>query len=181
MSVTNVIVGDDLQYTHIDDYPYFYGYGGIYELAYDEEKSCFHFHTKDDNEFEGNEEFSIKLYSFTPLQREDLDNPNITTLYPSPFDLLFNFTDDYEYDPYHNHHHHDDDDHHGDDSCTCDCGCDFGLPYEYFSERFTFDTFIPKEASTIHVTIVDNEEGIYTTTHFNHTYLLALFVLQYHV
>lgn len=162
--IFNQIVEDDLQYTHYDDYPDFYGYGGIYGLSYYEDKTCFHFHTTDDSEFEGNEEFAIKLYSFTPLTPDILDTPNITSLYSDPYDLLFNFTDDYDYDYHHDDHHfhHGHHDHHDDSNNggTCGCGYDFlDYFYESFSVRNTFNTLIPEEFRTIHVTIVDNDEG----------------------
>lgn len=60
-----IIVHYDLKYDH-DTYPSFDQYGGYYYIYEGYNYTCFHFHTENDNEFEGNEQFTIKLHSFTP-------------------------------------------------------------------------------------------------------------------
>ena len=53
------------------------------------------------------------------------------------------------------HDHHDKPQHHPGDFYS-DYYDDY---FEYFAELYTFDTYIPESANTIHVTIVDNDEG----------------------
>ena len=142
-----------MQYTHVHDYPHFYHYGGIYYIYPDEDKTCFHFHTKDDDYFEGNENFAINLFSFTPttFERDGSGDSNFT-----PFDVFshVNFTDGHRNDDgYHDHPDDDHHDHHDDDK-------DYDYDPLVVSEHLFFDTVIPESLSTIHVTIVDNDEGV---------------------
>ena len=94
--------------------PNFDHYGGIYEIFPDQNETCFHFHTYDDDKFEGNEEFAIKLFSFDPLRFNNNESGvNESHQHPHPFDRAFHHSDfedqhdDHNVSYSHHHHHHD--------------------------------------------------------------------------
>ncbi len=142
--LSHSIVDYDLQYNHSSD-DYTHHYGGIYYIASYENQTCFHFHTKDDDVFEGNEDFSIKLFSFTPTKYNGSDINNGTIDFFDIFNHV-NVTDyhDYENENYYDYHDHD----------------YYSFESINYSEHLYSDTIIPDSLSTIHVTIVDNEGRI---------------------
>ena len=154
-----------MQYIHYEEYPdYFYPhYGGYYYIYPGDDEFCFHFHTYDDYEFEGNEKFAIKLYSFTPTRvgNNDYDNNDVSG---SGSD------NNNEYNSYHGDKYHDDKYHeeysHGYDKADhyydgkhSHHGDYYGKHKKpFFPEYAYFDTLIPEALSIIPVTIVDNED-----------------------
>ena len=140
-----------MQYTHTNDYPDFYHYGGIYPIYPYENKTCFHFHTEDDDEFEGNENFAIKLFSFTPINATELEGGSGSGYTPPSKHDIFDFDDRFD-----SYHHHDDEE----DNTFSQYRAFF------YSEHRLFDTYIPEALSTIHVTIVDNDEGHSKFSHY---------------
>ena len=164
---TYFIVYHDLEYAHYEEYDDFDHYGGIKRIYPNESEACFHFHTYDDDKFEGNEQFAIKLFSFSPLNYTEIQNIGNTSFAHGNNPIRDAF---YHGDFDHAYGHHDDGGHHGNnshhDNDDCDCNDydyyeDFKDYYAYYySELYTHNTHIPYSVSTIRVTIVDNDPGI---------------------